>query len=208
WIMAAGWTALLLGVAVRVSIFSHEALLVCGDEELQGQVVVQSVKVDCKVAFRFAHTVMTSTALNKGNSSQEVVFEVDLPKTAFITNFSMSVARTQHKTLFILTVKEKEKAKKQYEKAAASGQTAGLVKASGRKLEKFTVSVNIAAFSNVTFTLTYEELLKRRQGKYEIMIRVKPKQLIQHFEVSRRDPINMVAFLQLKMTSPNCASDT
>lgn len=50
-------------------------------------------------------------------------------------------------------------------------------------MEKFSVSVNIAANSNVTFTLTYEELLQRRLGKYELMIRVKPKQLVQHFEV-------------------------
>lgn len=53
-------------------------------------------------------------------------------------------------------------------------------------MEKFSVSVNIAANSNVTFTLTYEELLKRRLGSYEIMTRVKPKQLVQNFEVSLR----------------------
>ena len=52
-------------------------------------VEVLSVKLHCTVASRFAHTVMTSTALNKANSSQEIFFEVDLPKTAFITNFSM-----------------------------------------------------------------------------------------------------------------------
>ena len=58
-----------------------------------------------------------------------------------------------------------------------------LVRASGRKMEKFSVSVSIAANSNVTFTLTYEELLQRHFGQYEIMITVKPKQLVQHFEV-------------------------
>uniref|UniRef100_A0A8B9K886 Inter-alpha-trypsin inhibitor heavy chain H3 n=1 Tax=Astyanax mexicanus TaxID=7994 RepID=A0A8B9K886_ASTMX len=140
---------------------------------------VQSVKIDCKVASRFAHTVMTSTALNKANVSQEVFFEVELPKTAFITNFSMEIDGQT----YVGEIKEKEKAKEQYEKAVSSGQTAGLVKASGRKMEKFAVSVNIAANSGVTFTLTYEELLQRRFGKYEIMIRVKPKQLVQHFEI-------------------------
>ncbi|KAI4888237.1 hypothetical protein NFI96_009183 [Prochilodus magdalenae] len=143
------------------------------------KIEVQSVKVDCKVASRFAHTVMTSTALNKANVSQEAFFEVELPKTAFITNFSMEI---DGKT-YVGDVKEKEQAKKQYEKAVSSGQTAGLVKASGRKMEKFSVSVNIAANSNVTFTLTYEELLQRHFGRYEIMIRVKPKQLVQHFEI-------------------------
>uniref|UniRef100_A0A8C5BPN4 Inter-alpha-trypsin inhibitor heavy chain H3 n=1 Tax=Gadus morhua TaxID=8049 RepID=A0A8C5BPN4_GADMO len=101
-------------------------------------VEVLSVTVHCTVASRFAHTVMTSSALNKANSSQEIFFEVDLPKTAFITNFSI---------------------------------------ASGRKMEKFSVSVNIAAESNVTFILTYEELLQRKFGKYEILTRINPKQL-------------------------------
>uniref|UniRef100_A0A8B9K0C5 VIT domain-containing protein n=1 Tax=Astyanax mexicanus TaxID=7994 RepID=A0A8B9K0C5_ASTMX len=146
------------------------------------QIEVQSVKIDCKVASRFAHTVMTSTALNKANFSQEVFFEVELPKTAFMTNFSMSIDGK----IYVGEVKEKEKAKKQYEQAVSTGQTAGLVKASGRKMEKFSVSVNIAANTSVTFTLTYEELLQRGFGKYEIMIRVKPKQPVQQFEVKGR----------------------
>ncbi|KAM4613716.1 inter-alpha-trypsin inhibitor heavy chain H3-like [Polymixia lowei] len=142
-------------------------------------VEVYSVTVDCKVASRFAHTVMTSSALNKGSSSEEISFEVELPKTAFITNFSMEI----ESQIYVGEVKEKGKAKKQYEKAVSSGQTAGLVKASGRKMEKFSVSVNIAANSNVTFILTYEELLQRKLGQYEILTRVKPKQLVQNFQV-------------------------
>uniref|UniRef100_A0A8C6PP09 Inter-alpha-trypsin inhibitor heavy chain H3 n=1 Tax=Nothobranchius furzeri TaxID=105023 RepID=A0A8C6PP09_NOTFU len=130
------------------------------------------VMVECTVTSRFAHTVMTSTALNKANSSQEIFFEVELPKTAFITNF-----------IYVGEVKEKEKAKKQYEKAVSTGQTAGLVKASGRKMEKFSVHVNIAAESNVTFILTYEELLQRKLGHYEILTRVKPNTVIQQFQI-------------------------
>lgn len=52
-------------------------------------------------------------------------------------------------------------------------------------MEKFTVSVNVAAGSNVTFELTYEELLKRHKGKYEIYLKVQPKQLVKDFEVSK-----------------------
>uniref|UniRef100_A0A8C5B5A2 Inter-alpha-trypsin inhibitor heavy chain H3 n=1 Tax=Gadus morhua TaxID=8049 RepID=A0A8C5B5A2_GADMO len=142
-------------------------------------VEVLSVKLHCTVASRFAHTVMTSTALNKANSSQEIFFEVDLPKTAFITNFSMEIEGQ----IYVGVVNEKEQAKKQYEKAVSSGRTAGLVKASGRKMEKFSVSVNIAAKSNVTFILTYEELLQRKFGKYEILTRINPKQLVQNFQI-------------------------
>nr|XP_046240478.1 inter-alpha-trypsin inhibitor heavy chain H3-like [Scatophagus argus] len=142
-------------------------------------VEVHSMKVDCTVTSRFAHTVMSSTALNKANTSQEIFFEVELPKTAFISNFSMKIDGQE----YVGEVKEKEKAKKQYEKAVSSGQTAGLVKASGRKMEKFSASVNIAAKSSVDFILTYEELLQRKLGQYEILTRVKLKQPVQEFQI-------------------------
>ncbi|XP_074541033.1 inter-alpha-trypsin inhibitor heavy chain H3-like isoform X2 [Halichoeres trimaculatus] len=143
------------------------------------EVEVYSVTVHCTVTSRFAHTVMTSKALNKANTSQEIFFEVELPKTAFITNFSMEIDGQ----VYVGEVKEKEKAKKQYEKAVSSGQTAGLVKASGRKMEKFSVSVNIASNSSVTFILTHEELLKRNLGHYEILTRVKHQQPVQEFQI-------------------------
>ncbi|NXS29691.1 ITIH3 inhibitor, partial [Pomatostomus ruficeps] len=140
---------------------------------------IYSMKIDSKVTSRFAHNVITSRAVNRGNVSKEVFFDVDLPKTAFITNFSMTIDGVTYPG----NIKEKEAAKKQYEKAVSRGQTAGLVKASGRKTEKFTVSVNVKAASKVTFELTYEELLKRQFGKYEMFIKVKPKQLVKDFEI-------------------------
>ncbi|XP_017280694.1 inter-alpha-trypsin inhibitor heavy chain H3a [Kryptolebias marmoratus] len=145
----------------------------------ENTVEVHSVTVECTVMSRFAHTVITSVALNKANSSQEIFFEVEMPKTAFITNFIMQIEGKDYAGV----VKEKKKAKKEYEKAVSSGQTAGLVKASGRKMEKFSVSINIAAESNVTFILTHEELLQRKLGRYEIVLRVKPKTPVQQFKI-------------------------
>ncbi|XP_061780013.1 inter-alpha-trypsin inhibitor heavy chain H3-like [Nerophis lumbriciformis] len=147
---------------------------------MENMVEVQSFGVACAVTSRFAHTVMTSKALNKANVSQEIFFEVELPKTAFITNFTIET--DGH--VYVGEVKEKAKAKKEYEKAVSSGKTAGLVKASGRQMEKFSVSVNVAAQSNVTFVLTYEELLQRKLGRYEILTRVKPKQVVQEFQIT------------------------
>uniref|UniRef100_A0A8B9CKC3 Inter-alpha-trypsin inhibitor heavy chain H3 n=1 Tax=Anser brachyrhynchus TaxID=132585 RepID=A0A8B9CKC3_9AVES len=140
---------------------------------------IYSMKIDSKVTSRFARNVITSRAVNRGNVHKEVFFDVELPKTAFITNFSMTIDGVTYPG----NIKEKEAAKQEYEKAVSKGQTAGLVKASGRKTEKFTVSVNIAAASKVTFELTYEELLKRQFGKYEMFIKVKPKQLVKDFEI-------------------------
>ncbi|KAK2862469.1 hypothetical protein Q5P01_002002 [Channa striata] len=142
-------------------------------------VEVHSLKIVCTVTSRFSHTVITSKAVNNETFSQETFFEVELPKTAFITNFSMEI----DSQLYSGEVKDKEEAKKQYDKAVSSGVTAGLVKPSGRKMETFSMSVNIAAKRSVTFTLIYEELLQRKLGQYEILTRVKPKQPVQEFQI-------------------------
>ncbi|XP_032066898.1 inter-alpha-trypsin inhibitor heavy chain H3-like isoform X2 [Thamnophis elegans] len=137
------------------------------------------VKIDCSVTSRFSRNVITSRAVNRANVSKEAQFDVELPKTAFITNFTLTVDGVTYPGI----IKEKEAAQKQYQQAVSRGQTAGLVKAAGRKTEKFSVSVNIASSSKVTFQLTYEELLKRKFGKYEVFIKVNPKQLVNKFEI-------------------------
>ncbi|XP_063020609.1 inter-alpha-trypsin inhibitor heavy chain H4 [Melospiza melodia melodia] len=142
-------------------------------------VEIYSLHVDCKVTSRFAHTVITSRIVNRANESREATFEVELPKTAFITNFSMSIDGE----VYPGTIKEKAAAQNEYDSAVSQGQSAGLVKITDRKLEQFHVSVSIAAASKVTFELTYEELLKRQLGKYELLIKVRPKQLVKHFQI-------------------------
>ncbi|XP_077582048.1 inter-alpha-trypsin inhibitor heavy chain H3-like [Stigmatopora nigra] len=168
------------GLCIVFAAQGQGTLHVSHRDALVKMVEVQTFKVDCAVTSRFAHTVMTSKTLNMANISQEIVFEMELPKTAFITNFTMEIDGQ----VFVGEVKEKAKAKKQYEMAVSSGKTAGLVKASGRKMELFSVSVNIAAESNVIFVLTYEELLQRKLGQYEILTRVKPKQPVQDFRIT------------------------
>ncbi|XP_030357511.1 inter-alpha-trypsin inhibitor heavy chain H4-like isoform X2 [Strigops habroptila] len=140
---------------------------------------IYSLHVDCKVTSRFAHTLITSKIVNRANESREATFEVELPKTAFITNFSMSIDGKVYPGI----IKEKASAQKEYDSAVSHGQSAGLVKITGRKLEQFHVSVSITAASKVTFELTYEELLKRQLGKFELLIKVRPKQLVKHFQI-------------------------
>ncbi|KAM3665762.1 inter-alpha-trypsin inhibitor heavy chain H4-like isoform 2-T2 [Ammospiza maritima maritima] len=142
-------------------------------------VEIYSLHVDCKVTSRFAHTVITSRIINRANESREATFEVELPKTAFITNFSMSIDGEEYPGI----IKEKAAAQNEYDSAVSQGQSAGLVKITDRRLEQFHVSVSIAAASKVTFELTYEELLKRQLGNYELLIKVRPKQLVKHFQI-------------------------
>ncbi|XP_063147953.1 inter-alpha-trypsin inhibitor heavy chain H4-like [Candoia aspera] len=145
----------------------------------QNGIEIYSLHIDCEVISRYAHTVITSRVVNRANESKETLFEVELPKKAFITNFSMTIDGETYPGI----IKEKKAAQAQYDSAISRGQSAGLVKSAGRKLEKFSVSVNVAAAGKVNFVLDYEQLLDRRLGKYELIIRVKPKQLVKHFQM-------------------------
>ncbi|XP_039627099.1 inter-alpha-trypsin inhibitor heavy chain H4-like isoform X12 [Polypterus senegalus] len=145
----------------------------------EGDLDIYSFNVDCKVTSRYAYTVMVSRVANRATVSKEVTFDVELPKSAFISNFSMTM---EGKT-YVGVVKKKEEAKQQYDRAVARGESAGLVRVSGRKLEEFKVSVTVAAHSKVTFELTYEELLKRNLGNYDIVIKVSPQQLVKNFKI-------------------------
>ncbi|XP_071988587.1 inter-alpha-trypsin inhibitor heavy chain H3-like [Engystomops pustulosus] len=136
--------------------------------------------VDCKVTSRFARTSIEAKIENRLNSSHEAVFDVELPKTAFITNFSMTIDGVTT----VGAVKKKEEADQEYGRAAARGQNAGLVQSIGRKMENFRISVNVGARVVAVFKLTYEELLKRQQGAYQLELKVKPKQLVQNFQIT------------------------
>ncbi|XP_048877653.1 inter-alpha-trypsin inhibitor heavy chain H3-like [Brienomyrus brachyistius] len=140
---------------------------------------IYSFHIKSMVQSRYAMTVITSRVANLANESHEVNFHVEIPKNAFISKFSMTIDGK----IYDGVVKEKAEAQQQYDQAVQRGQSAGLVSAVGRTLEEFKTSVTVAAHSKVTFELTYEELLKRRLGQYELLIKAKPTQAVKDFKI-------------------------
>ncbi|XP_016120692.1 inter-alpha-trypsin inhibitor heavy chain H3-like isoform X1 [Sinocyclocheilus grahami] len=141
---------------------------------------IYSFYINSTVTSRYATTVITSRVANTLNESQEIQFEVKIPKNAFISKFRMVIEEKTYDGV----VMEKEEAQQQYSQAVSQGQSAGLVKSVGRTLEDFKTSVTVAAFSKVTFELTYEELLKRRLGKYELLINAQLVQPVADFKMN------------------------
>ncbi|XP_052424345.1 inter-alpha-trypsin inhibitor heavy chain H3 [Carassius gibelio] len=156
---------------------------------------IYSFHINSTVSSRYAITIITSRVTNVLNQSQEVHFEVKIPKDAFISQFRMTIEGKTYDGV----VKEKEEAQQQYSQAVSRGQSAGLVSAVGRTLEDFKTSVTVAAFSKVTFELTYEELLKRRLGKYELLINAQPMQPVADFKIDIHIHENPgISFLEVK----------
>nr|XP_055040836.1 inter-alpha-trypsin inhibitor heavy chain H3-like isoform X9 [Misgurnus anguillicaudatus] len=159
------------------------------------KVDIYSFYINSTVTSRYATTIITSRVANRLNESQEIFFEVKIPKNAFISKFRMTIDGKSYDGV----VKEKADAQQQYSRAVSRGQSAGLIKSVGRTLEDFKTSVNVAALSKVTFELTYEELLKRRLGKYELLINAQPMQAVADFKINvhiHEKP--GISFLELK----------
>uniref|UniRef100_A0A3B4FW71 Inter-alpha-trypsin inhibitor heavy chain 3 n=1 Tax=Pundamilia nyererei TaxID=303518 RepID=A0A3B4FW71_9CICH len=133
---------------------------------------IYSFHINSTVTSRYATTVITSRVANRMNESKEIEFHVQIPKNAFISKFRMFIDGQVYDGV----VKAKEQAQQQYTEAVSRGESAGLVSSVGRTLEEFKTSVTVAAHKKVTFELTYEELMKRTHGKYELQIHARPTQ--------------------------------
>ncbi|XP_076603641.1 inter-alpha-trypsin inhibitor heavy chain H3-like [Chaetodon auriga] len=140
---------------------------------------IYSFHINSTVTSRYATTVITSRVANRMDEPKEIEFQVRIPKNAFISKFRMFIDGQEYDGV----VKAKEQAQQQYTEAVSRGQSAGLVSSVGRTLEEFKTSVNVAAHKKVTFELTYEELLKRKLGKYELQIHARPMQPVKDFKV-------------------------
>ncbi|XP_034023472.1 inter-alpha-trypsin inhibitor heavy chain H3b [Thalassophryne amazonica] len=140
---------------------------------------IYTFHINSTVSGRYATTVITSRVANRMDESKEIEFHVRIPKNAFITKFRMFMDGEVYDGV----VKAKEQAQQQYTDAVSRGQSAGIVSSVGRTLEEFKTSVNVAAHKKVTFELTYEELLRRQLGKYELQIHAQPMQPVKDFKI-------------------------
>lgn len=144
--------------------------------------VVKSLIIDSHIVTRFGETVMSSEVENPHGTNIDTSFTVQIPETAFISNFTMVIDNVAHTA----EVKPKEEAIKMFEDAKRKNKTAGLVSAkppepevAKRGMEIFTVKVTIESNSTIYFELTYLESLVRKLGVFEHRISVRPKQIVE-----------------------------
>jgi len=164
--------------------------------------VITQFHVRSDVQFRYAKTVAESYVKNPNAVAGEVAFELVLPDTAFVSNFSMLIDDVE----YVAKVDEKEEAQETYDREVAAGNNAGIVNQDTRDANLIRVSVNIAAHGKVRFRLTYEELLERRLGRYDQVIHVNPGQIVDDFRIdvfiNESLPLSFVTVPELK-TDPN-----
>lgn len=148
----------------------------------QPKVVVKSLIIDSQIVTRFGETVISSEVENTHETNIDTSFTVQIPETAFISNFTMVIDGVK----YTAEVKSKEEAQKMFDEAKKKNKTAGMVSAkppepemAQRAMEVFTVKVTVKSNSTVSFELTYLEALVRKQGVFEHRISVRPKQIVE-----------------------------
>ncbi|XP_009295210.1 inter-alpha-trypsin inhibitor heavy chain H6 [Danio rerio] len=159
---------------------------------------VTEYHVRCSVVSRYAVTTVESTVWNQLHIAKEAAFEVDLSSSAFISNFTIT---SNHK-VYVAQVRRRTDARKIYDNAKKQGKTAGLVATKEREMEKFRVAVNVPPGARVSFSLSYEELLSRRLGRYELSLGLRPGQPVQNLSlevsISERTGISFIRALPLR----------
>ncbi|NP_001406730.1 inter-alpha-trypsin inhibitor heavy chain H2 precursor [Rattus norvegicus] len=143
-------------------------------------VTLYSYKVQSTITSRMATTTIQSKLVNHSPLPQNVVFDVQIPKGAFISNFTMTV----NGMTFTSSIKEKTVGRALYSQARAKGKTAGWVRSRTLDMENFNTEVNIPPGAKVQFELHYQEVKWRKLGSYEHKIHLQPGKLAKHLEVN------------------------
>lgn len=159
---------------------------------------VTDYHVRCTVVSRYAVTNVQSSIWNQLPVTKEAAFQVDLPSSAFISNFTI----TSGGKVYVAQVKERAAARKIYDAAKKQGKTAGLVATKEREVEKFRVAVSVPPGAQMSFSMTYEDLLPRRLGRYELSVGLRPGQPVQNLTVdisiTERTGLSFISVLPLK----------
>ena len=140
---------------------------------------ITKLHIRSDISLRYARTMVSTRMRNPSSSSQEMTYSINLPDTAFISNFSMNVNGKFH----VADVEKKEDAQKIFNEAKKNGLNAGLVNQNQRDSQLFSITVSVEAGEKADFFLTYEEQLQRHLNNYEHTISINADNEVNDFKV-------------------------
>ncbi|KAM6436222.1 inter-alpha-trypsin inhibitor heavy chain H2 isoform 2-T2 [Liasis olivaceus] len=153
------------------------------EEELilgEDNIVLHSYKIQSTITSRLANTMVQTKVENRAKHSQNLVFDVQIPKGSFIHNFTMNV----NGITFTSSIKEKSAARSQYAQARARGKAAAILRSNALDMENFKAELNVPSGTKVQFEIHYQEPIRRKLSTYEHIIPVQPGRLAKHLEVN------------------------
>ncbi|KPP73227.1 inter-alpha-trypsin inhibitor heavy chain H5-like, partial [Scleropages formosus] len=180
------------------------ALTVASATLQETKALIQELSVKTTIISRYAFTAVSCTMFNRQSVATKGVFQMQIPASAFVSNFTMIIAGRVYPS----QIKAKEKKAKQQngsssqtlkedqegrgkcssqERAPPSNDVTAMMSlafsSSEREVETFRATAMVPGRNRAVFLLTYEELLTRRHGLYEHVTSVRPLQLVGRLSV-------------------------
>uniref|UniRef100_A0A8C4SE56 Inter-alpha-trypsin inhibitor heavy chain 2 n=1 Tax=Erpetoichthys calabaricus TaxID=27687 RepID=A0A8C4SE56_ERPCA len=149
------------------------------EQNEEWEVFFSYFKVETRITSRFAETAVRRKVINSAKTAKSIQFNVQIPKSAFITNFTMNV----NGITFVGSVMEKTTARNLYTQARSRGKAAGIVRTNSYDMETFKTEVHVPPGSVIEFELHYQEMLYRKQGFYEYNLYLQSDKLVPQFQV-------------------------
>ncbi|XP_042191254.1 inter-alpha-trypsin inhibitor heavy chain H5 [Callorhinchus milii] len=136
---------------------------------------VTDFTVKSTIVSRYAFTAVSCTVVNRASVPSDAGFQMQIPASAFISNFTMVIGGAVHQgQVKAKARKPKGRKRKEHSRRNESGE---------REVEIFSVALKLPAKTKATFLLSYEELLERRMGMYEHVISIRPRQIVPKLRV-------------------------
>ncbi|XP_056280577.1 inter-alpha-trypsin inhibitor heavy chain H5 [Pseudoliparis swirei] len=133
---------------------------------------IQELSIQTTVVSRYAFTAVYCAMLNRRSAAAEGVFQFQIPAAAYVSNFTMIIGGRVYQS----EVTPKTKKVKPETGGRAGTKESG--DASPEQVEVFRMAAMIPGRNRAVFLLTYEELLRRRLGRYELSTSLRPLQLV------------------------------
>ncbi|XP_019898569.2 inter-alpha-trypsin inhibitor heavy chain H5 isoform X2 [Esox lucius] len=140
---------------------------------------IQELSVKTTIISRYAFTAVSCIMLNRHSAAADGVFQFQIPKNAYVSNFTMIIGGRVYPS----EVRPKEKKVKQGKEGETKPKNKEAGEPSEVEMEIFRMVANIPGRNRGVFMLTYEELLQRRLGRYEHVTSLRPMQLVSRLRV-------------------------
>ncbi|XP_052823895.1 inter alpha-trypsin inhibitor, heavy chain 4 isoform X2 [Octopus bimaculoides] len=171
-----------------VLVVFHLGITAYGKQTMKA--TLKSLHAISDIRYRYATTLVSLKYYNTYNFAVTADLHVNMPRHSFISNFSMEIDGN----VTVGEVKQKSEAKRIYDHAIKTGQSAGYVAVEHRFTNVFDISVNVEPQKYIVYNLTYQELLTRENNKYRHVIHLSNGGIIDDFliEVFIKEPQDII----------------
>ena len=151
---------------------------------LEKDIRIERLSMESQVSMRFSEVTIQAKLRNAALTGKDTFVDINLPKSAFITNFAVVVNDVEYTAV----VKEKTVATEEYQTALENNMTAGYVSQQSQLVDdfdrdKFRIALHLAPESSASFYLRYQELIIRQGNVYKQKLFVNPNLFVSQIEV-------------------------